>query len=434
MSAGLKFRARHLSELAWVIGGQASTALGTLAGVRLLTQFVSPPTYGLVSLALGVSTLAINLACTPFAQAAMHFYPAALGHGTLSALRQAVIRCMGRIARWTIPPLLIAALAYALISYKRDLIGFFLIALFVSDCFRTFGLSILNSARRQRRYALWVASDAWLRPLMATAAVAALGQSVDIILAAYLIVSLALVLTFKRGLWESRPPTGTGDVGPSGPSGSGLERKMWRYAASLIPLALISWGVNLGDRYVIGGVLGLSAAGVYAAVYGLSSAPVMILGGTIEQALRPVHQHAVSAGKHMRANALVALWLATVTLFCALCVIAIDRWQYSLSMLLLGHEYRSEAALMPWIAAGYALRCIAYVFERVCYAYGKTGRVLAIQCCTAAATFVATPIAVLGWGLEGAAVAVPIYFGVELIAAASLAASLLRGAAKHMRA
>ena len=89
--------------------------------------------------------------------------------------------------------------------------------------------------------------------------------------------------------------------------------------------------------------------------------------------------------------------------------------------LLVGKPYRGAASLMPWIAAGYAIRATSYVFERVCYAYGQTRRVLAIQLCAVAATIVCTPAGVIYWGLKGAAMAVPAYFSVQLAAAIFLA-------------
>ena len=52
---------RQLREVAWVVAGQAGTALGTLIGVRILTQFLSPNDYGIVTLATGLSVLATNL-------------------------------------------------------------------------------------------------------------------------------------------------------------------------------------------------------------------------------------------------------------------------------------------------------------------------------------------------------------------------------------
>jgi O-antigen/teichoic acid export membrane protein len=76
---------------------------------------------------------------------------------------------------------------------------------------------------------------------------------------------------------------------------------------------------------------------------------------------------------------------------------------------------------MPWIAAGYALLSLAFVFERVCYVYGRPHRVLLIQASTAAVALLAAVVGTWSWGLQGAAVAIPIYFGVQLLIAAALA-------------
>jgi Na+-driven multidrug efflux pump len=87
---------------------------------------------------------------------------------------------------------------------------------------------------------------------------------------------------------------------------------------------------------------------------------------------------------------------------------------------------------MPWIGLGYAIRSVSYVFERVCYAYGQTRRVLMTQMCAVAATAVATPLGVIYGGLLGAANAVPIYFSVQLIVAVVLARRTLREAASSV--
>ena len=72
---------RQLAELSWVVGGQVLTALGTIVGVRILTQYLSPGAYGVVSLAMGMSALAISLVAAPLTQAAIHFYPGIVADG-----------------------------------------------------------------------------------------------------------------------------------------------------------------------------------------------------------------------------------------------------------------------------------------------------------------------------------------------------------------
>jgi O-antigen/teichoic acid export membrane protein len=196
---------------------------------------------------------------------------------------------------------------------------------------------------------------------------------------------------------------------------------MWSYALPLLPLGLIAWASNLGDRYIIGGVLGVADAGVYAAVYGLSSMPFMIVNGTAEQALRPIYQAAVTHGDRARARQILQLWLAIVAGICAVGVLLFTFGHALIASFLVGKPYRHASGLMPLIATGYAIRATSYVFERVCYAYGQTRRVLYIQLWAVAATALATPLGVLYFGLQGAAAAVPIYFTVQLAVAIFLA-------------
>jgi len=58
---------------------------------------------------------------------------------------------------------------------------------------------------------------------------------------------------FHSDLWSTAKlpptnvPTRTDEIGTA------LDRKIWSYAIALIPLGLIGWIINLGDRYIIGG-------------------------------------------------------------------------------------------------------------------------------------------------------------------------------------
>jgi len=48
---------RIAGEAAWVFAGQGASALATVLGLRLITEWVSPDVYGTVVLALGVVVL-----------------------------------------------------------------------------------------------------------------------------------------------------------------------------------------------------------------------------------------------------------------------------------------------------------------------------------------------------------------------------------------
>ena len=141
---------RFRSEAGWVIAGQALTALGTLLGVRLLTQFLAPAQYGVLSLALGMSVLAGNLVTAPLTQAAIHFYPRYSAE-RLSELRDALLRGFRRFVPWITPVALIGGACYSYSGRGSPWLVLLVLLLFALECWRTSCLSLLNAARRQRR-------------------------------------------------------------------------------------------------------------------------------------------------------------------------------------------------------------------------------------------------------------------------------------------
>jgi len=407
----------RLKDAFWIVSGTALSAVGTLVGIRVLTQFLTPGDFGAVSLALGLSTLTVSLVATPLTQAAIHFYPA-LGGDSTPQLLASLCRCFFGAGPWIAVGVVLGAAAWLYWGQGSPLLVMILVLLLASDCWRSANLSLLNAARSNRSYALWVAGDAALRPLVAVVAVILFGRSPVIVLSAYLFVSAALVLIFTRGGGTSGPLSQTQH---SPEEATALDRRMWAYALPLIPLGVVGWLSNLGDRYIIGGVMSVADAGLYAALYGISSSPFMMAGGTVELALRPIHQAAVARGDQQQSQRMYRIWLLMVVAVCGVGVLALAVGHQLVASLLVGKAYRHASYLMPWIGLGYAIRSASYVFERMCYAYGKTQRVLVIQCCAVVATLVVTPLGVIYFGLKGAAMAVPIYFSVQLAVAVALA-------------
>jgi O-antigen/teichoic acid export membrane protein len=403
---------RQLREVAWVVAGQAGTALGTLIGVRILTQFLSPDDYGSVTLAMGLSVLATNLVAAPITQAAVHFYPGVVASGSASELLAAVLRGYRAMTPWILSAVVVGGCVYLFWQHGSPALFVVLVLLFASDCWRSANLSLLGAARRQQRYGSWMASDAWSRPLAASLIVALVGGSPELVLTSYLIISVCLNILFSRGLWP-RDAQAT----PAAARARELDQRMWAYALPLIPLGVISWVSTLGDRYFIGGLLGVADAGIYAAVHGLSNSPFMILNTMAELGLRPIYQTAVTQGDTARSRRILTIWLAVVISAAALGLSLFAIGHEWLARIFVGTQFRSGSSLMPWIASGYAIRATSYVFERVCYAYGATRRVLLIQLCAVIATFALTPLAVITLGLKGAAMAVPACFSVQLVAA-----------------
>ena len=112
-------------------------------------------------------------------------------------------------------------------------------------------------------------------------------------------------------------------------------------------------------------MLGVAEAGIYAAAYGLVSRPFLMLGQTVELTIRPIYQAQVALEPSSdAAKRLLAAWVIVVMSVGSLGAATIAFWSDELSSLLLGREYRSGAALMPWIAFGYVLLVTSYAFEK----------------------------------------------------------------------
>src|SRR5665647_2701772 len=84
-------RFRRLSkEGAWIVLGQASAVLGSLASVRLLTELLDPAAYGELALGMTVASLVNQTVLGPLSNGITRFYAPAQERGDLRSYLTAV--------------------------------------------------------------------------------------------------------------------------------------------------------------------------------------------------------------------------------------------------------------------------------------------------------------------------------------------------------
>jgi len=198
-------------------------------------------------------------------------------------------------------------------------------------------------------------------------------------------------------------------------------KDMLRYALPVVPLALVSWVSNWSDRYVLGSLVGFEEVGIYAAAYGIASRPAMMLCGTVEVTLRPIYFQAVSARDREKERRVFTAWLILVIAIAGSVALGFVLFSDAIAGVLLAGRYQSAAGLMRWIAVGYSLLAIAQVFAASCYAKFATRRVLGIETIGAVVRVAASYPAIFYGGIAGASMAVPVAFGVQLVAAIAIA-------------
>jgi O-antigen/teichoic acid export membrane protein len=424
MNAFLLRHRRILGEAGWVFFGQAASAVATLVGLRLITEVVSPAIYGTVALALGVVALAQGLAVGPLMQAVLRYYPEAALDGREGGLRRATANALRR-------PLLIAsgvlaasAIAWAWAQPQQRWLAMLTLALFLAETARSVQITFLNAARRQRAMALLVMADAWLRPLGAVACVWASGPSEGAVMAGYLLGAALPLVAYRVTARRRGAPTAATTVRPE--AVGDLAHRLRAYAWPLTALPLIGWVSGQADRYIVGAMAGVAAAGSYAALYGLASKPFLMLSASAELTLRQPFYARLSVADHRGAQRALAVWAGGVVAAALAMALLLLLFHAEFAGWLLAAEYRAHSALMAWIGAGYVLLAAAQVFERVCYACHDTRGVLGVQ--TAGAILSVALAAPLVWrfGIEGAAWAVPAYFGAQMLLTVARARSAWR--------
>ncbi|HZL92435.1 MAG TPA: polysaccharide biosynthesis C-terminal domain-containing protein, partial [Vicinamibacterales bacterium] len=158
-----------------------------------------------------------------------------------------------------------------------------------------------------------------------------------------------------------------------------------------------------------------------AAVYGIASRPAISLCGGIETTLRPLYFHAVSNNNAAAMRRTVIAWFGMVATIAVAIFLLFLFFSDVIAYWCLGEQYRGGAALMPWIAAGYSLSAVSHVFSGVAYAQHHTHHVLLAQLTGAIASVLLGVVGVYLFGIEGAAAAVSVALGLQLLVAAVLA-------------
>lgn len=401
----LSSRRKLLKDGSWVLVGQVGAALGVLVGIRVLTEYVPPQIYGMVILYLGAIALSLGSLVTPVSQAVIRFYPE-YAKGEIHSFRSSIYAVLAKRVLFFF---LFLACSYPLLTYYFDVSGTVIllcILLLLLDGLRSLETSILNAAQKQKTYALMSLAEAWGRPFLAVLAVQYLGVSVEVILIAYALTSSLILLTF----YLATDPEVSPQEGDARRTAAFLPKEIARYSLPLVPMAALGWMNGLGDRYLIGGMLGLEEAGVYAAVYGLMSRPFLMASGAVELTLRPHYNQLVAQKKHHEASRLLLKWLLLVGAVVGAGFGLIALLDSYLIQLLLAEKYHGGLQLMLWIAGGYVLLAVSDVFVKVCYAYGYTGRILAIQIVGAVLSLTSAVAGIHFYGLVGAAMAVPFYY------------------------
>ncbi len=399
-----------VTEGAWAAGGQVIYSLGLLAGIKAITSMVPPSVYGLLALYIALLNLCSGIFARPFIHAGLRFYHDAAGKDEFARLRAVLGGLLQRSSAVVVLLIFSGGLIYVQISRRAGFsLPFLLAALLIADIWRSYESSLLNAARNQRRFALWLAVEGWFRPAGAVVAIHYWEPSAEAILAGYTAGAFLALAVFNRPS-AVEPPALAGRLKEDRES---LRNKVVEYAKPLFGLALVGWISSTGDRYLLAGMMGMQEVGIYAAAYGLIIRPFMLVETVVELTVRPLYFQAVACGQSEREKRILAIWLGLAGSVCLIGIVMVFFLKDWITSVFLGAGFEQSSQLMPYIAAGASLAAMSHVLEKPFYAHLQTRPVLVIQSLVAAFGLFTTFVCIRWWGLPGAARAVPIYYGFQ---------------------
>ncbi|MGZ4994988.1 MAG: lipopolysaccharide biosynthesis protein [Methylobacter sp.] len=398
----------------WALFGQLASACALLLGTRALTELVTPEIYGQVALLNGFVALGVALFSYPFICAGMRILPECLNKVERSALYGVVARLTARSTASAIVLLVCGGLVYSYFSGGD--VWLFMLAgvLLIVTVRRELGIQLLIGERKQRGASLWQTCDSILRPLLAISLVWWGEQKPEWILLGYIIASVV-----SNTVWSlilGAKPDNKRSI-----TTRNFRTDVWAYALPLIPMELIFWLNGLGDRYVIGYLMTAAEVGLYAATYTIINEAFNRSAMILLRIFQPVDFQYCSQCRGREGFRILWLWIACVIALGIIGVSLVFMTGDWVASLVLAKSYHSAVELMPAIAAGCALHALGTVLAQPLLANKRTRLLLLGRLSGALTAAISIPLMVTYFGLIGAAIANPVYFGVEALVLAMLA-------------
>ena len=342
-------RLRRLSkEGSWIVLGQAAAILGSLAGVRLLTELLDPAAYGELALGLTVAALINQTVLGPLANGVTRFYAPALEQGDLGGYLLAVRRLV--LAATALIFLIVAiAVAGLLGAGHAQWIGIATAALAFATLsgYNAILNGIQNAARQRAVVALHQGIESWLRFLVAAGLILWLGASSALAMTGY---ALAVVMVLGSQYVFFRRIAAGHDAAPQ--TGS-WQRQVWDYSWPISAFGAFTWVQLASDRWALELFTTTAEVGTYAALFQLGYYPMTMASTMAMQFLAPIFYQRAGDASDSRRNADVnrLSWNLTgislgATAAAFLLALLLHR---QIFRIFVASEYAAVSHLLPWM-------------------------------------------------------------------------------------
>ncbi|MBN4071994.1 lipopolysaccharide biosynthesis protein [bacterium AH-315-F18] len=410
---------RLTGEMAAIAGGQFLAALAGLLGARIITEMVSPDVLGRASLLTGLAALASSVLITPYSLYAMRAFSESAKDNGRKTFVAYVRKVTGRLFLVGLLPFL--ALIYGFEWYRGSndlLMVLLMLVFFVTLGWATIERSLLIADRLHVRASILTVAEKWLTLAGIVLGVSLLGDNTRgyyIGIVALLVPGLILHHLFLK------PSYADGSAAPPTPAiADKWKHDAWKFALPLAPMGLIGWVTATGNRYVLAGLESDFQVGLFAICFGLVGQPFTLVGGTLSRFFRPIWFAANENGDDAKEQKIIVSYLLLSAAVAGLGVVLFYALEDVIINLLLAEPYRAGArSILLWLAGGFALHIMAWVFEVGLHTERKTRSLTVIQTISAATNISLCFYLIPRLGLQGVAYAIALTHGLQFLTSAA---------------
>ncbi|KAF0192549.1 MAG: hypothetical protein FD165_712 [Gammaproteobacteria bacterium] len=412
---------RLAQEGIWITLGQAMAVLGTLFGVRLLTELLDPIAYGELALGLTVATLVNQVILGPLGNGAARFYAPAVELDDLGGYLSALQRSGFAATLVIVLLILVANIGLMIIGYAEWIpmtIMAFIFAI-VGGYGAIIG-GIQNAARQRVIVALHQGMESWARFLVAAGMLLWMGATSTVAMFGYAtavtLVLTSQLITFKKSTIQGQ--------GVSVINSNDWQMRIWKYSWPFAIFGIFTWAQLVSDRWALGLFTTTQEVGFYAVLYQLGYYPMSIAAGMVQQFVGPIIFQRAGDASDSRRNAHVykISWNLSCVVLLLTCVafVAALLFHATLFRYLVAGEYSPVSYLLPWMLLAGGLFAAGQTTALNLMSLMRPHRMLAAKIVTALLGIVFNVMGAYWYDLQGVVVAAVLFSAIYFLWMAGL--------------
>ncbi len=367
--------------------GALISVVGSLALVRVLTQYLSPSQYGELALALTVANLINQVVMCGLISGIGRFYSIAKDSDDLqeylaqsfSLLRMAgiVTLLVGAVlltgvvmtshTEWAI--LVVSTIAFSVVSNYNGVFS-----------------DIQNAARNRPIVVLNSSLDTILKIAFVFLAAVMLGASGTIIILAYALSSIVVFLSNKALLKYAISPQSL-NKHTNVRTSRNWKAQIWTYAWPFSAWGIFTWAQQASDRWALQVFATTAEVGVFAVLFQLGYVPIIMLSGLLASFLTPIFfSRAGDASDETRNVSVQRInLLVTYTLLVLTALAFFITWAMHtlIFMMFVSPEFRGHSYLLPWFVLAGGLFSTGQMLVLKVLSEVRPRMLLTLKVCTA---------------------------------------------------